>query len=267
MIINTIFSGMLIFAFSLVLSGCNHADDEDEFDSYTNLVGKKLSAVEKGELDHPLTQNRQSQAVQKNSARGKTKDKKTEPAVAFANEKSNPANQKTGSSSTANRTKIKNVSRTSASVASGSRDVKILIPKKNFAVSGPQEAIRVSYDDINLLKVMNMEPVTIKAPNLMPDWLKNLNGKRIRIRGFMSPPFKAKNLDSFLLGRDNQACCYPGRAKIYDLFKVKMREGKTVDFIDNRPFDVVGIFHIDPWEEDGELWELYRISDAIVITR
>ena len=146
-------------------------------------------------------------------------------------------------------------------------EIKILIPEKTFRVVGPEKAIRVSYDDINLLKVLNMEPVTLDAPKYMPDWLKGLNKKRIRIRGFMSPTFESTGLRSFLMGRDNQACCYPGRAKIYDLFVVRMREGITTDFIDNRPFDIVGIFSIKPWVEDGALYQLYQIDDAVVIEK
>jgi len=132
---------------------------------------------------------------------------------------------------------------------------------------GPEKAIRVSYDDINLLKVINMEPVTPDAPEHMPLWLKNLNGKRIRIRGFMSPTFEQTGLKGFLMGRDNQACCFPGRAKIYDLFPVRMREGKTTDFIDNRPFDIVGIFSIKPEMEDGIWYRLYQLEDAVVIEK
>ena len=151
--------------------------------------------------------------------------------------------------------------------SSEQREIKILIPEKKFRVVGPEKAIRVSYDDINLLKVINMDPVTLDAPKHMPDWLKGLNGKRIRIRGFMSPTFEQTGLRAFLLGRDNQACCFPGRAKIYDLFLVKMRQGVTTDFIDNRPFDIVGIFSIKPLVEDDTLFQLYRLDDAVVIEK
>ena len=147
------------------------------------------------------------------------------------------------------------------------REIKILIPEKKFRIVGPEKAIRVSYDDINLLKVINMEPVTLDAPKHMPGWLKGLDGKRIRIRGFMRATFVQTGLRAFLLGRDNQACCFPGRAKIYDLFLVRLREGKTTEFIDNRPFDVVGIFSIKPLVEDDTLYQLYQLNDAIVIEK
>ena len=48
------------------------------------------------------------------------------------------------------------------------REIKILINERNFRVVGPEQAIRVSFDDIDLLKVMNMDPVTADAPDKMP---------------------------------------------------------------------------------------------------
>jgi hypothetical protein len=145
------------------------------------------------------------------------------------------------------------------------RIVRILIKRKDFRVEGPEGAVRVSYDDIDLLKIINMDPVTPDAPKLMPAWLKKLHGKRIRIRGFMSPAFKQTGLEGFLLGRDNKACCFPGRAKIYDLFPVRLKKGHSTDYIQNRPFDVVGTFQIKPWIEDGEMLRLYQIVDAVVV--
>lgn len=145
------------------------------------------------------------------------------------------------------------------------RKIKLLVKDKSFQTVGPQGAIRVSYDDISLLKVLNMDPVPTDALNYLPKWMKELDGKRIRIRGFMSPAFKQQGITSFLMGRDNKACCFPGTAKVYDLFPVKLRDGVTTHFIDNRPFDVVGVFHIKPWVEDGEWYQIYQITDAVII--
>ena len=146
------------------------------------------------------------------------------------------------------------------------REVKVLIQERKFRKEGPQGALRISYDDIDLLKILNMDPVTPDAPKLMPPWLKNLHGKRIRIRGFMSSStFQSTGLKGFMMGRDNKACCFPGRAKIYDLFPVIMQKGKTTNYISNRPFDVVGIFQIKLWVEDGEILRLYQIVDAVLV--
>jgi hypothetical protein len=50
---------------------------------------------------------------------------------------------------------------------------------------------------------------------------------------------------------------------------VKMKPGETTDYIDNRPFDVVGTFDIKPvrLEETGEDLELYQLRDAAVISK
>ena len=145
------------------------------------------------------------------------------------------------------------------------REIKLLVPEKSFRTEGPEGAVRVSYDDIDLLKVLNMEPVPVDAVDHFPKWLKDLDGKRLRIRGFMFPPFQETDIPAFVLARDNQICCFGRDPKRYDVIDVVMREGVTTNYIQNRPFDVVGVFHIAPESSEGELYQLYVIDDAIVI--
>ncbi len=146
------------------------------------------------------------------------------------------------------------------------RKPKLLVAEHAFVKDRETRALRVTYDDIDLLRILNMEPVPTNAVDHFPEWLKKLNGKQIRIRGFMYPAYKATGLTSFGLARDNGICCFVRQAKIYDLFPVQMAEGQTTDYIQNRPFDVVGTFHIDPLVEDDELFRLYRIDNARVIS-
>jgi hypothetical protein len=145
------------------------------------------------------------------------------------------------------------------------RTVQLLVPNKTFRTEG--EALRVSYDDIDLLKVLNMEPVPPDAANFMPGWLKALDGRRIRIRGFMYPTFQQTGIHAFGLARDNQICCFGRNPKIYDVFDVVLHEGTTTNYIPNRPFDVVGVFHIRPEAEDGKLYRLYEMEDATVMAK
>lgn len=162
-----------------------------------------------------------------------------------------------------------NVAATGENAAGGApaepREIKLLIPQKDFAVEGPDGALRVSYDDFDLLKVLNMEPVPADAADYMPDWLKELDGKRVVVRGFMYPTFRESGIERFILARDNQICCFGRDPKIYDLVRVKLRTGQTTDYILNRPFDVAGVFHILPEAFDGQLERLYVIDDAVVI--
>jgi hypothetical protein len=145
------------------------------------------------------------------------------------------------------------------------REIKLLVKAPSFRKE--EGAYRVSYDDIDLLKTLNMEPVPPDAVSYFPEWLSNLDGKRIRIRGFMYPTFRQTGIDIFVLARDNQICCFGRNPKIYDLITVEMKQGVTTDYILNRPFDVVGTFHIRPDVEDGELFNLYEITDAVVVDK
>lgn len=145
--------------------------------------------------------------------------------------------------------------------------IKLLVPKQEFRVEGPDQALRVSYDDLDLLKILNMEPVPVDATNYFPEWLSNLNGKPVRIRGFMYPTFESSGIEQFVLARDNQICCFGRDPKVYDLIFVTMKPGKTTDYIPNRPFDVVGTLRIDLQTEGGKPLGLYLLEDARVIDR
>ena len=47
-------------------------------------------------------------------------------------------------------------------------------------------------------------PVPEDAVDYFPKWLSRLDGKRIRIRGFMYPPYEETGIEAFMLARDNQ---------------------------------------------------------------
>lgn len=145
--------------------------------------------------------------------------------------------------------------------------IKLLVPTKEFQTEGVEKALRVSFDDLDLLKVLNMEPVPIDAAKQLPAWLSGLDGQKIRIRGWMYPPLEQSGLSGFLFVRDNQICCFGRMAKVYDKVLVSLREGETTDYIQGRPFDVIGTMAIQPEEVDGELMLLYSISDGHVIDK
>lgn len=151
--------------------------------------------------------------------------------------------------------------------AGANRVVQILIPEKEFRTEGTGGAVRVSYDDLDLLKVLNMEPVTPNAVEVMPSWLKELDGKKIRIRGFMYPTFEPTGIEQFVLARDNQICCFGRDPKVYDLIAIEMKSGKTTNYIPNRPFDVAGTFRIEMLEDGGKPLGLYWISDAEIFQK
>ena len=141
---------------------------------------------------------------------------------------------------------------------------RLLIPHKNFRPEGNPPALRVSYDDIDLLRVLNVEPVPPDVVDQFPDWLRELDGERVRIRGFMYPSYE-EMLSAFVLTRDTGVCCFGPNPKVYYLIGVKLKEGTKVKYVQNRPVDVVGTFHIQPVVSDGNWFQLYKITDASVV--
>lgn len=142
---------------------------------------------------------------------------------------------------------------------------RLLVPERNFRVEGRPPALRLNYDDLDLLKVLNMgDPLPEDVVEQFPEWLKELDGKTVRLRGFMYPAYQ-QMLSAFILTRDTGVCCFGPNPKVYYLVGVKLKEGTEVRYIENRPFDVVGTFHIEPRYVDGTWYQLYKISDATVI--
>ena len=143
--------------------------------------------------------------------------------------------------------------------------IQLLIPEKSFRRERGTDAVRIGYDDIDLLKILNMEPVPPNAAEYFPEWLASLNGKQIRIRGWMYPTYISEGLLSFTLARDNGICCFQRMPKIYDVIFVKLKEGQSTKYIDQRPFDVEGTFRIDNESDGSELARLYKIENARVL--
>jgi hypothetical protein len=144
--------------------------------------------------------------------------------------------------------------------------VRLLVPDTDIRTEA-DGVLRITYDDLDLLRILNMDPVTPDAVDYFPDWLKNLDGKKVRIRGFMGPTFEAADLTQFVIARDLGECCFGPGARIYNLVMVEMRPGKTANYVALRPIDVVGTFHINLDVEQDTILGLYAISDAQVIER
>lgn len=143
---------------------------------------------------------------------------------------------------------------------------RLLVPERipPFRAEGKPRALRVNYDDLDLLRVLNMgDPLPADVVDHFPQWLKELDGKTIRLRGFMYPSYE-EELTRFILTRDTGACCFGPNPKVYYLVGVKLKDGEKVRYVENRPIDVVGTFHIDPRYVDGTWYQLYRITDAVV---
>ncbi len=151
--------------------------------------------------------------------------------------------------------------------AGSSRKVELLIKEREFRPEGPQGPLRITYEDLDLLKILNMDPVTADAAKFFPTWLKSLDGQRVRVRGFMIPTFESTGLERFVLARDAGLCCFGANPKVYDLISVELKPDKPTDYIHLRPFDVVGTFKIDLVTEGDKPLGLYWIENGEVLQK
>lgn len=84
------------------------------------------------------------------------------------------------------------------------------------------------------------------GPSMLTDQVKQLHGRKVKLRGYILPAtlFKETDIDQFVLVRDNQECCFGPGAALFDCVIIEMLPGKTTDFV-TRPVTVEGKFKID----------------------
>jgi len=150
-------------------------------------------------------------------------------------------------------------------------EITILVPKKDFKTEGPAKALRVSFDDIDIEKVLNTKQLSTNLPEKMPEWLRKLDGKRLRLRGYMHPQsvYETEGIGRFILCRDTSACCFGPNPTIYYLVEVTLKKGETTKYIENRAFDVEGVFRIHPEKLEGteDIYQFYYLDEATVVKK
>lgn len=257
-----IFEGAALAALGLVfVVGCQKADDAN----YREYSGLDNGGIKEMRLEKPLSTDAEAAAP----AQPAIAEKPGQSPIAQASFVRPDLNQTKPLSVNAPKPGVR--SRPGDIVLAQSsgppREIKLLIPEKRFAKASADGTLRVTFDDLDLLKVLNMEPVPLDAMDHFPAWLKALEGQRIRIRGFMMPAYQDTGLRGFELARDNEICCFGRDPKVYDLIVVRMQEGLTANYLPQTPFDVEGTLHFMPPEPgDKLLFRLYEIRDAKVIT-
>jgi len=123
--------------------------------------------------------------------------------------------------------------------------------------AAPDAAVKsVTFDDVKLeLKKGDPYDSTALTPKV-----KELDGKTIRIRGFILPSFQQTGIRQFVLVRDNMQCCFGPGALLHDCILVEMASGATTTFT-VRPVSVEGTFSIREVKgPDGKHLAIYRLD-------
>lgn len=125
----------------------------------------------------------------------------------------------------------------SAGVAS---PVKGVVERKSSKASRAKGEI--NFDDLKF----DIEKDMPFAEKMLNDDVKSLDGQKVKLRGYILPStlFKEKNIEEFVLVRDNQECCFGPGAALFDCVIIEMVPGKNTNFV-TRPVTVEGRFKID----------------------
>lgn len=117
-----------------------------------------------------------------------------------------------------------------------------------------------TFDDIKF----DIEPDTPFDRSMLTRAIEDLDGERIRIRGYILPTPRRAGLKSFVLVRDNLECCFGPGAALYDCILVEMEPGETAEF-SSFPVAVEGRFAVEEFiGPDDKTLAIYRMEGESV---
>jgi hypothetical protein len=127
-------------------------------------------------------------------------------------------------------------------------------------VAANQPRLDITFDTIKL----DMQKDDPFRPALITPKIHALEGRRVKIRGYILPSFQQAGLTQFVLVRDNLQCCFGPGAALYDCIVVEMRPGRSTDFT-IRPVAVEGVFAVrELLDPDGKPLAIYHLDGEAV---
>jgi len=124
----------------------------------------------------------------------------------------------------------------------------------------PEPTKEITFDDLKF----NLKKGDPFERKLLTTGIKKLDGKDVRIRGYILPSFQATGLKQFVLVRDNLECCFGPGAALYDCILVEMEGDGSTDYT-IRPISVEGTFAVKEFKGlDGKHLAIYHLDGRAV---
>jgi hypothetical protein len=132
-------------------------------------------------------------------------------------------------------------------------------PPRNLPTRRPRDRdqlVTITFDDLRV----NMKEDQRFEPSMATDRVRELDGQRIRIRGFLFPAiFQQTGIDKFPLVMNTECKFGPG-GLAHHVILVEMVDGATTSYT-MRPIAVTGRLTLAPWNgPDANTWALYHIA-------
>jgi hypothetical protein len=128
-------------------------------------------------------------------------------------------------------------------------------PPTVAAPADDRQIVPITFDDLKL----DMTEDMVFSPTLLTERVKQLDGRRVRIRGFLFPSvFQQTGITSFPLIK-NLECKFGPGGQAHHIVIVEMKPGQSTSFT-VRPIAVEGVLSVRPWNgPDGNTWALYHM--------
>lgn len=121
------------------------------------------------------------------------------------------------------------------------------------------EPIAVTFEDLNL----NMQADIVYRPVMMTDRVRELEGKRIKLKGVMLPDARLKKITEFVLLKNIECKFGPG-GQADHLAEIKMQGDATANYT-SRQVEIEGVLRIEPYQGiDGNTWSIFQIEATSV---
>ncbi len=118
------------------------------------------------------------------------------------------------------------------------------------------DVVAISFDDL----ICSIQPDIQFRPWMLTPRAKELDGRRIRVSGYMLPDLKQKGIKEFVFLRNTECKFGPG-GQADHLIRVTMRDGATADYRGNKSLEITGRLKINPFEgPDGNTWCIYDLD-------
>jgi hypothetical protein len=128
---------------------------------------------------------------------------------------------------------------------------------------GDSEYSSVSFDVLAgyFYIIPDLEKPDSAPKDQIPKPIKDYDGKKMAVRGFMVPVTQERGgVKTFLLVRDQSLCCFGRMPRMNEWVSVQMKDNKPTRFIGDQTVTVFGTLHVGELIEKGVVLSVYRLD-------
>jgi hypothetical protein len=122
----------------------------------------------------------------------------------------------------------------------------------------PNAVRAISFEDLDL----PMEPDTLFQDWMLTQRVRDLDGKRVRITGFMLPTYESRGIRQFIMLREKE-CPYGPGGQAHHVIAVTLQKASAR--YTEKPITVEGVLSVSPFTgENDKTWAVYALDDAVL---